>query len=76
MRRQHRVYALFAFAWVLWMRTSVPGTPDKWQVVDSMTREDDCRSKAADRERQERLNVTATITFQCFPDTIDPRPKP
>jgi len=47
MRRQHRVYALFAFAWVLWMRTSVPGTPDKWQVVDSMTREDDCRSKAA-----------------------------
>ena len=78
----HRATALsvFALAWVLWSK-SVPlgGTTDPqketWELVEGMSQETDCRARAAELERRERLNLTARISFHCFPDTVDPRPR-
>jgi hypothetical protein len=64
-----RIVALsvLPLAWVLWSKTlpSSGSDPAKasWQLVESMTAEGDCRRQAAQRERQERLNLTGSITF-------------
>jgi hypothetical protein len=76
---RHLTLSVLLLAWVLWSQTlpTAGSDPAKatWQVVESMTVEADCRRQAAQRERQERLNLTGSITFHCHPDTIDPRPQ-
>ena len=63
--------------WVLWSKSLPLGATDdskpSWGLVDSLTREDDCRRQARERDRLGRLTLTVRISFHCFPEMVDPR---
>jgi hypothetical protein len=82
-------YAMVALAWVLWIRTQGPAVDD-WTGVSGFSTEQQCQANL--KEKMEtwkqfkdatfnKNTVTftgnnTTMTYQCLPDTEDPRLKP
>jgi hypothetical protein len=69
---------MFVIAWVLWSEAvprSAQNPKPTWTPVDSFQTQPPCQSAARERESRERNNLVEQITFKCFPDNVDPRPR-
>jgi hypothetical protein len=79
MTRRALAISALPLAWVLWMRTAPSGssgdeTKVTWERIEAMSDEARCKMFALERGREVQ-NILGNHTFQCLPDTVDPRTK-